>query len=165
MRSVSSSRKTRKLRIKPRFALTSNTSELTTDISCAEAQRELRVRATIFSQSCRSFSFALRKNFWFHIKSALHVYHCFCRCINGMHLGCHCLNNYCDLIHGYLWHSTYVIFLTDSQAISETVTDPDRIDLSRMNMLLRATIQIRQQNPVEELPVYLLNAAVVSISP
>ncbi|XP_049513094.1 uncharacterized protein LOC125943814 isoform X2 [Dermacentor silvarum] len=48
-------------------------------------------------------------------------------------------------------------------AISENVTDPERIDLSRMNMLLHATIEVRKKNPVEELPVYFLNAAVVSV--
>lgn len=73
------------------------------------------------------------------------------------------MDSYCHLVHRYLWHSSHVLFFIDAQAISETVIDPDLIDLSRMKMLLHATIQIRQQGPVEELPVYFLNAAVVSI--
>lgn len=62
-----------------------------------------------------------------------------------------------------LLHSPYLIWLIGAQAISENVTHPERIDLSRMNMLLHATIEVRKKNPVEELPVYFLNAAVVSV--
>lgn len=69
MHSVSSTRKTRKLRMKSLLTLTSNTSEQSIDISCDEAQRELKVRVAVFSQPCRPFLFDATKGFPFYINT------------------------------------------------------------------------------------------------